>query len=288
MAFLIVLATIFCVAIVIFASLLFVVPRGTCVVYESYTGSTTVITEGIKFVNPFTGSVKKVDWSYKDQQDKSINRSYTYIPLNYITLDTLPITVRTQDGIEIDVDPIITLKIKDVIKAVYSCENLFTEVYQRVETLISEETSHHTVDNINNIDAYVKNLSRACEIYAKDRGIELEVRIQSIDLPEDIQESMSSGLAQKKKVESDIHKQKFESQLELDRIKLEVEKIRITHQSEIEKVRAANQSELEFIRGVKDIFTNDSDAVNYLVSKFYSGKIPPVLNLGCIPIRQQM
>ncbi len=142
------------------------------------------------------------------------------VDLRTKTLDVAPQKVITKDKIELTVDAVIYLKVKDPAKAVMNVRDYEKAAVLFVESELREVVGNMTMEEvISNVDLINKRLKEGLQIVAKDWGVDvIAVEIKTITLPSGLMEAMHKRREAEQRKEA-IRQEALAEKLRIDAVK---------------------------------------------------------------------
>ncbi len=142
------------------------------------------------------------------------------VDLRTKTLDVAPQKVITKDKIEITIDAVIYLRVKDPAAAVLNVRDFERAAVLYVESELREVVGNMSMEEvISNVDKINRKLKEDLQVVAKDWGVEIvSVEIKTITLPEGLMEAMH------KRREAEQRKEAVRQQAEAERLRIEAVK----------------------------------------------------------------
>lgn len=183
------------VAILIFMFLFFypiVVYEGEVIILERFGKMHKVMGPGVHFIARSIDSLKTVDWTYDEEDDKGkivVSRKHDYRihHKKEVIFDPAATPCTTTDHVRVTPNVVIFYRIVDPIKCVYEVDDL----YRALQTTLAS-TLQHTISDIN-FDTYISEKGHLVTVI-KDKlkdasrwGLEItKIELQDLGLPSSI------------------------------------------------------------------------------------------------------
>lgn len=219
-----------------------IIPPETISIVERFGKYKKILRPGINFVVPFD-NIKNITWNYtqtdfynKNDINKKIFISWMYIPTNIIPLDFPIITCTTRDNINVFVDLMIFLLIKDPVVAVYKISNPL----ELMQNILTSETRRICRENdISIIMTSGISTDQICQQVnsnIKDYGIHCQtITVQEIKIPDQIIKNMENNF---------IKKNEVEAQFRLTQQNHELKLVELENESQRQKLRDLTEKEI--------------------------------------------
>jgi regulator of protease activity HflC (stomatin/prohibitin superfamily) len=259
------------------------VSQGERVVIENFGRFSRVLSPGIHVTIPIIDQYKWVHWKCTSPDEKSPRLDGYRIPITQRIFDPPAFKCTTTNSINVKIDLVIYYEISDVHKSVYSIDNLYEALQQKIITVTQECISSMKLESIASDKKKLADaLGKLVHTEAIPWGLNItQINIQSIEIPVTVTRAIEKmvsaeyeAIAQKKVLEAEretiMYKEKTETEVQNAKVERdlasEMAKIRIKKEwelVEIEKKKNLIDSEREWLLMVKEMEVGD----NYLSAR---------------------
>eukprot|EP01080_Neovahlkampfia_damariscottae_P012169 gene12169-5659_t len=221
-----------------------IVPQNHKAIVERFEAHSRVLSQGIHFLWPFE-NVRSRQWTYIEEtiSGDEFETSKYISSLNTVSdqvYDCPRFKITTSDYIEIVINPVLFFKYIDIIKVMYTNEDLFRTLQLLVHTELNQINKMTYTQLNDRLSTFEKEVTDNLKITTQENGIEIKsFKIQSLRLPEEIEQA--------KKKEALIKSQSL-LKISENQMKLKQERVRIEHDMEIQKLQQKHKLEEEKIQ----------------------------------------
>lgn len=225
-----------------------VVSHGHVVVVERLGKLSRVGNPGLVMLFPWIDTVRKVRWTLRQEgrPDQILNTSnIRTIPTNF---DFSEVAVTTQDQMSVRVNGMMTFSIKDPVKAVYSCDDLYLWLNQVHMSVVAEVVCRQKLDDLINTGMTELAGIIFADLRRKimDNGLDISSYVLQYIRPSDrIMKAKEEAVCKKREAEAELLRVRAESEVSVLKAESEARALTAKANSENSRKVAAAQTQKE-------------------------------------------
>jgi regulator of protease activity HflC (stomatin/prohibitin superfamily) len=224
------------IAVLYFFSGINIVNENETMVIESFGKFKNIAGPGFCYLFRIFERPRFVTWSFKNAEEKTLKTLKTWkIPLEVLRYDPKPLECTTSDNFRVQLDLVVNFKISDPKKAVYSTQNAFSELEDKIETRLYETVRTFKFDELV-LGAIVARFNFQDFNANYNCGIKIDaLRVQKILYPKEIINSTLEIQRQQLQKHAQIEQRNAEREHELKM--LESKKLEFKARRELENMQ---------------------------------------------------